>query len=94
MENKLSPEQLDLYNRIDEVLWKDWDPFGISKVGGPRDEYYPYLPDLYRMTEAGASSTEIAEYLHQVARDKMGRLSSLDDHMGVAQLIHDLKNKS
>lgn len=90
MEQQLSPEQLDLYTQIDEIIWKDWDPFGISKVGGTRDQYHEYLPDLFRLAQAGVPASEIAEYLHKVARDRMSRLSSPDDHMVVAEKIHDL----
>lgn len=90
MENKLSPEQLDLHNRIDEILWSNWDPMGISKIGGARDEYHDYLPDVFRMTLEDAPPRAIAEYLHTVARDKMSLISSVDDHLLVAQMIHDL----
>ncbi len=31
MVSKLSPDQLALYKRIDEILWADWDPIGVSK---------------------------------------------------------------
>ena len=90
MEIKLSPQQLDLYNSIDEILWKDWDPVGISKTGS-RDEYYAYLPDVFRLVQQSAPTPEIAEYLHQVAKDKMGLISSVDDHWEVAQKIHSLQ---
>jgi hypothetical protein len=38
MGRRLPPEQLELY--IDEILWKDWGPIGVSKIDGwSRDEY-------------------------------------------------------
>ena len=44
MGQKLPADQLQLYKGIDDILWKDWDPIGISGLGGPRDEYHAYLP--------------------------------------------------
>jgi hypothetical protein len=41
---KLPPDELALYQGIDEILWKDWDPIGISRLEpAPRDEYHRYL---------------------------------------------------
>ena len=49
MGQKLPAKQLELYKRIDEVLWQDWDPIGVSDCEGARDEYHSYLPKVFRM---------------------------------------------
>jgi hypothetical protein len=44
---KLPPQQRALYEGIDEILWREWDPIGISELeDAPRDEYYGYLPQV------------------------------------------------
>jgi hypothetical protein len=94
MGKKLPPEQLELYNRLDEILWKDWDPIGVYGIEEARDEYYRYLPDVFHMVLQGAPSSKIAEYLHGIANERMGLTSSLRDHVGVAEKIQSLEKKS
>lgn len=93
MGKKLPPEHLALYNRLDEILWKDWDPIGVYGMKEARDEYYAYLPDVFRMVLEGTPSSCIAEYLHGIATQRMGLTSSLSDHMAVAKKIHSLEMK-
>jgi len=44
MGQKLPPKQLELYKRIDEILFYRWDPIGVSDGAWARDEYQSYLP--------------------------------------------------
>ena len=37
MGKKLPPDQLELYKRIDEILFYKWDPIGISDGDWARD---------------------------------------------------------
>lgn len=46
MGKKLTADQLQLYKGIDDILWKDWDPIGVSPHG-PRDEYHTYLLQVF-----------------------------------------------
>jgi hypothetical protein len=43
----LNKEHKKIYNQIDEILWKDWDPIGVNDFEDARDEYssllYKYL---------------------------------------------------
>ena len=94
MGKTLPPEHLALYNRLDEILWKDWDPIGVSGVEEARDEYYGYLPELFQMVLGDAPTSRIAAYLHSVATDRMGLESSLEGHLAVAEKIHKLKENS
>jgi hypothetical protein len=91
MGQKLSPEQLALYNRLDEILWHDWDPIGVSAIEEARGEYYGYLPELFQMVLEDAPSSRIAAYLHRVASEEMGLESSLHAHMPTAEKIHHVK---
>ena len=87
MGKKLSAEQLALYRRIDEILWTDWDPIGVSKMEGCRDEYYSYLPHVFSLVLKNASAQELAMYLHEVVSQNMGLGSKVSDQLPVAEKI-------
>lgn len=72
MGQKLSPEDIEFYKRADEVLFYLWDPIGVSKTPEARDEYYGYLSVVFSMFKQGKSPEEVASYLTQVERDRMG----------------------
>ncbi len=93
MRKRLPPGQLELYNRLDEILWTDWDPIGVNDVEQARDEYYGYLPHLLRLVLDGAPATQIATYLHGIATKQMGLSSTLSDHVAVAEKVHQLEQK-
>ncbi|HWF45968.1 MAG TPA: hypothetical protein VG168_03095 [Bryobacteraceae bacterium] len=88
---KLPPDELALYQGIDEILWCDWDPIGVSKFDdAPRDEYYRYLPTVFQLARKGAPPSEIAEYLREVVTVHIG-LSSVGMELPVADEIRALK---
>lgn len=43
MGHKLTDDGLELYRRVDEVLFYVWDPIGVANSPAARDEYYGYL---------------------------------------------------
>jgi len=87
---KITPEQLKLYKSIDEILWFDWDPIGINKIGG-RDEYYGYLPQVYQLKVNGSSKMEIAKYLDEMVTERMGMESNIEFSKEIAEKIVALK---
>lgn len=91
MGTKLPPKQLDLYQGIDEILWLDWDPIGISGTPEARDEYYSYLPHVFKLAMEDSSPLKIAEYLDWVVRESMGMNSSIQMHISVGEKILHLK---
>lgn len=91
MGKKLPPKQLELYQGIDEILWKDWDPIGIHGVLDARDEYYSYLPTVFNMVLNNADANEIALYLHKVTIESIGLMSNVNSHIAVAEKIIQLK---
>ena len=93
MGKKLPPDQLALYKAIDEILWRDWDPIGISGSEGPRDEYHAYLPQVFQLTLAG-DRTRIADYLFTVATERMGLVTQRNQHLAVADKILSAKAKA
>jgi hypothetical protein len=88
MDKTLSPEQLAVYKRIDEILWTDWDPIGVSLLPDwPKDEYHSYLPDVFSLALRNASPEEIAMYLHEVVSKSMCLRSKVSNHLPVAVKI-------
>jgi hypothetical protein len=62
-----------MYKRVDEVLHYIWDPIGVSTMSPiPRDEYHTYLPQVFGMVIDGKPEEEIAAYLLDIERDRMG----------------------
>ena len=87
MGQKLSPEHHALYQAIDEIVWSDWDPIGVSQLdGSPRDEYYGYLPRIFTLS-LQADRDVIADYLQQVSDQRMGCPMRRDLHLAVADKI-------
>ena len=72
MGKKLPPSEMQLYNRTDEVLHYIWDPIGVSGIPEARDEYYSYLPKVFRMLVSSTDGKDISDYLISVERDMMG----------------------
>lgn len=92
MGSKRSPEELAQYNGIDEILWRDWDPIGISTYEDwPRDEYYAYVSDVFHLAVRGSPAIAIAEYLSNVATERMGLPATVKDEFAVAEKIRALK---
>lgn len=92
---RLSADQLELYEGIDNILWVDWDPIGISGPDWPRDEYASYLPHVFALAIEDATSSQIAEYLYEdlyeVVTERMGLSSAVDQQLGGAEKIRNLK---
>ena len=90
MGQKLPADQLQLYKGIDDILWKDWDPIGVSPHGS-RDEYHRYLPRVFKLALEDAAPPKIAEYLHKVVTERMELPSCVGNHLPIAEKIRRLK---
>ncbi len=86
MGQRLPPDQMQLYRRIDEILFYIWDPIGISHTDWPRDEYQSYLPRVFRMVLNKNPKEEIREYLISIEADHMG----LGRRLGIQSRIEDV----
>lgn len=60
--------------RVREMLWRDWDPIGISEIpGAPKDEYDRYADRVFAMlADDRTAEKSIAAYLYEVAISSMG----------------------
>lgn len=86
MGTKLPPRELELYQTIDEIVWKDWDPLGVATMEGPKDEYRMYLPEVYRLAVEG-DHRKIVDYLFWAATDRMGLTTQRNQHVAAADKI-------
>lgn len=91
MGQKLFAEQLRIYNGIDEILWADWDPCGVSGHENARDEYYSYLPEAFRLVMENAAPVVIAQYLDDIVTQRMGLNSNLERSHQIAEKLLRLR---
>lgn len=91
MGQKLPPQQMELYKRIDEILFYKWDPIGISDGAWARDEYQSYLPRVFKLTLENNSPEPIADYLTVIATENMGLSEARQHDMKIAKLILEIK---
>ncbi|MBF0695389.1 MAG: hypothetical protein IR153_10080 [Flavobacterium sp.] len=75
-----------LYQKIDDILWYDWDPIGINDMA-PRDEYQGYVPEIFNLKKSGANRQEIANQLLSFETDNMGMSGTLETCLKVADKI-------
>ena len=66
-----------LYKQIDEILFYEWDPLGVSDYEEARGEYYSYLPMMLRLKLQGADVSFIANHLFKIETETMGLLGNL-----------------
>ena len=91
MGTKLSPSDVELYRRTDEVLHYVWDPIGVSRHPAARDEYYGYLPKVFELLKQDASASEIEAHLEQISSGHMGLSDAQDRAKRAAELLLEWK---
>ena len=80
-----------IYSAIDEVLWNNWDPIGINDHMDARDEYYSYIPEIFRLKVDKAGVEQIAKRLFEIEKTRMGLTSNMESCRKIAQIIVDLR---
>lgn len=71
-DNLTAAKDFLLYKKIDEILWKDWDPIGLNDIEDVRDEYQGYTPHIFSLTIHGADKAKIANHLYEIETVNMG----------------------
>jgi hypothetical protein len=84
-------EQNPIYKKIDEILWFDWDPIGVNIFEDARDEYWGYLPLIFRLKINGAGEDEIAKTLHKIETDNMGLTGDFEHCRVISQKILEIE---
>jgi len=80
---------LKLYQNIDFILWKEWDPIGVSELA--RDEYQTYTAKIFKMKKSERTIKEISEHLYKLETLSMGLNGNKDNCDRVAKMINELK---
>ena len=93
MGKKLPSDQLELYKRIDEILFYKWDPIGVSDMDWSRDEYHGYLPRVFAMALEYSEPEDIANYLNEISTNNMGLDSRPEHDMTIAKLVLSVKEQ-
>lgn len=90
MGKKLPADQLKLYQSLDELLFFDWDPIGVSAMEGGRDEYHSYLPVVFQLCLDHCKPEPIARYLSEVT-EHMGLEPDAPGSQRIAKRALELK---
>jgi hypothetical protein len=65
-------ESRRIHTQIRHLLLNVWDPIGIRNEPKAQDEYDGYIGRLYELLVSRVPDTELIDYLHWVAHDRMG----------------------
>ncbi len=91
----MADDELELYRRVDEVLFYVWDPIGVATSPTARDEYYGYLPIVFSMLQGeGANASIIAAYLDSIASERMGLDANPETFQARRPIAARLENRS
>ncbi len=88
---------LEIQNSIRQILFKEWDPIGVSDNLNLVDEYDSYIAPIYRLLSINQSEESLIEFLFRTERDVLGvacespeqlrpvakKLLSLDVHLNI-----------
>lgn len=91
MGKKLPLDQLELYKRIDEILFYQWDPIGVSDSDWARDEYQSYLPRVFAYAMESDSSEVIENFLRIASTESMGLPATPEHDRKISELIIEVK---
>ncbi|SEL09113.1 hypothetical protein [Parapedobacter koreensis] len=80
-------EQKILYQKIDEILWTEWDPIGVNVYEEARDEYHSYVPQIFSLKIHGADAEVIASTLFKIETGRMGLLGDIEHCREIAGKI-------
>jgi hypothetical protein len=84
-----SKYEKELYTRVGEVLHYIWDPIGVRGYPEARNEYDPYVPQVYSLLQGGATAEQIAICLDKVATERMALNPNRERSLMAAQKLLD-----
>ena len=76
----------EIFNKIDKILWNDWNPIEINKMA-PRDEYRGYVLEIYKMVQENKTEIVIAEKLYNIEKETIGLKENLNHCKYIANKI-------
>jgi len=69
--NKLTKQEIELAQRINEVLFYVWDPIGVHNEPDARDEYDSYVPQVLSILKKENPEENLKQYLFKIAKEEM-----------------------
>lgn len=83
----LQKRGIRIQSEIREVLYRNWDPIGVSGEA-PNDEYDAYIGGIYRLLTSTRSVSDIAEHLQRLETEKIGVVpANLESLVPIAKLL-------
>lgn len=62
-----------IQDSIRQVLFRDWDPIGVSNADEwPDDEYDSYIAPIYRILSGSRSEDDLVNYLFRTEKQTIG----------------------
>lgn len=66
MVEKMSETEMEIYKKIDEILYLDWNPIDDGEL--PRNEYASYTSKIFNLKKLGSNIETIAQALCELER--------------------------
>jgi hypothetical protein len=85
----------ELSKRIDEILYYQWDPIGVSEEPFARDEYTGYVGSILSIVLRTDEINDISKLLDEIQENRMGLKPtpiSLAHSKKIANLLIQHKN--
>jgi hypothetical protein len=76
--------------RIERLLWEEWDPIGVNETDCPNDEYDSYAIQVFSKLKSGVNVRELEAYLDWADSENMGLSGLPGRNREIAQRIIDL----
>lgn len=84
-------QKLELFKRIDEVLYYLWDPIGVSEEPCARSEYSSYVSSILNFV-INEDFDGITNILSVIITQEMGLINNVEKNITIAnRLIEDKK---
>jgi hypothetical protein len=93
MNKPVTPKDVELFCRVDEVVHYVWDPIGVAEEPWARDEYNSYLSQIFEMTRDTVDVNYLSAFLNKVATERMGLNPNEQHCLKVAELLREWKNR-
>lgn len=88
--NPKTREYKSAFERIHQILIKEWDPIGVGDEPYAQDEYDSYIPTIYRLLSEGADEHELTKHLEQLATVSLGLSSGTNHDAIVARRLREV----
>ncbi len=80
----------ELNQRIDEILYYEWDPIGVSDEPCARAEYSSYTMTILKYV-LEEDLHQIANQLSKIGTDSMGLTTNKEHNLKISQRLLDYK---